>query len=496
MDNSIDVEIDKLQNVTHGKDTRQLVIDSLNKAYSLGVREYYNEFIFNEIVASRGDYPTLNERLDEQYDELKVSISNNQEIIDARMGKPKLVDKISEMSTKINEVVAGGTGSTPSTLRRYAYVLTATTAGQKAFTIPLSIFDATTDTLFIVQNRTSLNNTDYTIADKIITLTEGVTVGTEISIVILKNVPVGQDGSLDGNTLAVNSTDANRLKDNTLEWKKMSQVMGQNLLQNGSFLQGMNGWNIVSGSTNMSWAHYSPLFGYGISSESDVGSGWWAIDSKTIEVHSTATVILSWDMGGPNMYCQIRDANTNALYATEFDLKTTGGRNYVKWVNNTGGNKTVKVRLVCNPGSKWTFIKNIKFELGASPVPTPYSVEGDVLNLSVKQQITPTLINGFQYWSPDTDCFVSRLGNVVYVNMVVKLPTGSITNGHAFSNTPFLPSVARQLVGFVLMNDTTWRPVAINIGTSATNGVMSVYEPPAGTQYSPTRLLISGSYLI
>lgn len=93
-----------------------------------------------------------------------------------------------------------------SKLMSYPYVLTATTANQKDFSIPLSSFEAATDTVMVVQNRTLLSMNDYTIVNVSgaykVRLTEGVAVGTEISLLILKNVPQGADGSISAKVLA------------------------------------------------------------------------------------------------------------------------------------------------------------------------------------------------------------------------------------------------------------------------------------------------------
>ncbi|WP_411552304.1 phage tail protein [Paenibacillus lautus] len=105
----------------------------------------------------------------------------------------------------------------------YPLLVTATADDQKVFEIPLDLFDANTDTLLVAINRAALDPTQYTVTNTVrneagevtqrakITLLSGVTTTSEVTMVVLKNVPIGPNGSINGAALAVNSVPVNRV---------------------------------------------------------------------------------------------------------------------------------------------------------------------------------------------------------------------------------------------------------------------------------------------
>ncbi|MBE9913369.1 hypothetical protein G8C92_04835 [Paenibacillus donghaensis] len=105
----------------------------------------------------------------------------------------------------------------------YPLKVTATADNQKVFEIPLDLFDANTDTLLISINRAVLDSTQYTVTNTVrnedgkvtqrakITLLSGVTATSEVTMVVLKNVPIGPDGAINGAVLAVDSVPINRV---------------------------------------------------------------------------------------------------------------------------------------------------------------------------------------------------------------------------------------------------------------------------------------------
>lgn len=105
----------------------------------------------------------------------------------------------------------------------YPLKVTATTDNQKVFEIPLDLFDANTDTLLIAINRAVLDSTQYTLTNTVrdgagqvtqrakITLLSGVTTTSEVTMVVLKNVPIGPDGAINGAVLALDSVPINRV---------------------------------------------------------------------------------------------------------------------------------------------------------------------------------------------------------------------------------------------------------------------------------------------
>ncbi|MFU1798699.1 phage tail protein, partial [Paenibacillus azoreducens] len=105
----------------------------------------------------------------------------------------------------------------------YPLKVTATADNQKVFEIPLDLFDANTDTLLISINRAVLDPTQYTVTNTVrdedgkvtqrakITLLSGVAATSEVTMVVLKNVPIGPDGAINGAVLAVDSVPINRV---------------------------------------------------------------------------------------------------------------------------------------------------------------------------------------------------------------------------------------------------------------------------------------------
>ncbi|MGG0823348.1 hypothetical protein ABE099_10745 [Paenibacillus turicensis] len=105
----------------------------------------------------------------------------------------------------------------------YPLQVVATEDKQTNFEIPLDNFEASTDTLLVVINRAFLDASQYTVkaatrdeAGKLvkraeIELTKGVNVDSKISLIVLKNVPIGTDGSINGAVLATESVPINRV---------------------------------------------------------------------------------------------------------------------------------------------------------------------------------------------------------------------------------------------------------------------------------------------
>lgn len=105
----------------------------------------------------------------------------------------------------------------------YPLLVTATADNQKVFEIPLDLFDANTDTLLVAINRAVLDATQYTVTNTVrdgagqvtqrakLNLLSGVAAASEVTMVVLKNVPIGSDGAINGAVLAVDSVPINRV---------------------------------------------------------------------------------------------------------------------------------------------------------------------------------------------------------------------------------------------------------------------------------------------
>ncbi|WP_179013864.1 phage tail protein [Paenibacillus sp. 79R4] len=105
----------------------------------------------------------------------------------------------------------------------YPLLVTATADNQNVFEIPLDLFDANTDTLLVAINRAVLDATQYTLTNTVrdgagqvtqrakINLLSGVAATSEVTMVVLKNVPIGPDGAINGGVLATGSVPINRV---------------------------------------------------------------------------------------------------------------------------------------------------------------------------------------------------------------------------------------------------------------------------------------------
>lgn len=95
----------------------------------------------------------------------------------------------------------------------YQYVVPATTDGQTTVTIPLVTFDQSTDTLFLFRNTTVQSPNMYSVSGRTITLTMpvGTAADTVFHMMILKNVPIGPNGSINASVLLNGSVNEDKL---------------------------------------------------------------------------------------------------------------------------------------------------------------------------------------------------------------------------------------------------------------------------------------------
>jgi hypothetical protein len=106
----------------------------------------------------------------------------------------------------------------------YPLQVTAAEDKQTTFEIPLDTFDSATDTLIVVINRAFLDASQYTVKGAVrddagalvkraeLVLAKGVTEGSELSLLVMKNVPIGEDGAINGAILAKESVPIDRVR--------------------------------------------------------------------------------------------------------------------------------------------------------------------------------------------------------------------------------------------------------------------------------------------
>jgi hypothetical protein len=136
--------------------------------------------------------------------------------------------KLSEAASKsyVDEQITNVSSTGIPKLNSYPFALGTSTAGQRQFTIPMDLFDSTTDTLMVYIGSSYSSAFDYVVTNTVrdvngnltargyFTLNDltGVEAGVVVDIIVLKNVPIGADGSINGVSLAVNSVPLDRVQ--------------------------------------------------------------------------------------------------------------------------------------------------------------------------------------------------------------------------------------------------------------------------------------------
>jgi hypothetical protein len=111
-------------------------------------------------------------------------------------------------------------------INSFPFSLGPSSVAQRQFTIPMDLFDSVTDTLMVYIGTAYTPPSDYVITNTVrdgggtvtargyftLNNVNGVDAGTVVDIIILKNVPIGTDGSINGAALAVNSVPLDRVQ--------------------------------------------------------------------------------------------------------------------------------------------------------------------------------------------------------------------------------------------------------------------------------------------
>lgn len=102
-------------------------------------------------------------------------------------------------------------------LQVYTQEVTAVTDGQTTFTIDLETFDVKTDTVLMLDGRgLLLPNSDFTVSGNVVTVVDAWNAGDVGGLLILKNVPMGEDGSVSGAVIAPGTIPASALSEEYL----------------------------------------------------------------------------------------------------------------------------------------------------------------------------------------------------------------------------------------------------------------------------------------
>lgn len=186
------------------------------------------------------DLPSNFDKIDAGVDAVNTRVNNiittpvdgvsAQEIIDARNGEATLGTRLNNMQTQTDtlqdEVDALITTGVPK-LVSFDYDISATTDNQTVFTIPYEYLSLDTDTVEIFVNGIAVPDTYYIITEPVevdgvitlgyVTLNEAKPSGTIVKVRILKNVPNGDEGSVDGAMITVDSIPLNRINSTELD---------------------------------------------------------------------------------------------------------------------------------------------------------------------------------------------------------------------------------------------------------------------------------------
>lgn len=178
------------------------------------------------------------------------------------------------------------------------------------------------------------------------------------------------------------------IEDNSLEWKKLSQPRGQNLLVNSTFAMGLYGWLSDPGWTYIN--NQYGMFAYHGSVTTTERFLW-----QTIGTHDNIQYTLSG--GYPDnhidIYLNIRDANNTVLI--RYDL-VNGEANKKESVTFTTpvGARTLELNIRKRPASPiGGRVSDLKLERGSYK--TPHTTEGDLAYLGCKETYYPTVLNGW-----------------------------------------------------------------------------------------------------
>jgi hypothetical protein len=125
--------------------------------------------------------------------------------------------------TYVDEQIQTVTATGIPKLVSYEYDLYATTDNQTVFTIPYDYFNSATDTLMVEVSGIDVPKSYYTVTNPVtngdnsitkgyITLNEGRPKDSFLKMRILRNVPIGPDGAIQGTVLTIDSIPQNRVQ--------------------------------------------------------------------------------------------------------------------------------------------------------------------------------------------------------------------------------------------------------------------------------------------
>lgn len=144
-------------------------------------------------------------------------------------GVTNVDDRIEYLDNQVSSLTVSGMPKLVS----YEYDVYGTADNQKVYQIPYDYFDTATDTLQVSINGTDVPKSYYVVTMPVtnagvitkgyITLNTGRPNGTYVKIRILKNVPIGSEGSINGNVMATGTIPQDRIV-NVSDFAKQTDI--------------------------------------------------------------------------------------------------------------------------------------------------------------------------------------------------------------------------------------------------------------------------------
>jgi hypothetical protein len=149
-------------------------------------------------------------------------------------------------------------------LNVYEYKFHNVDIGTTEITIPLESFDKATDIVKLYINAIPRDSDFYTIDEKKIKLNKALEVESKVTIEVWKNIPVGEDGSVSGSVISIDSIPQNRVQGLTDLNEKINTIENGKVNKTGDKMTGnldMDGKNVTiyAPETTGGWSNYFAL---------------------------------------------------------------------------------------------------------------------------------------------------------------------------------------------------------------------------------------------
>lgn len=358
----------------------------------------------------------------------------------------------------------------------YPLQVTATEDKQTTFEIPLDTFEVATDTLIVVINRAFLDASQYAVKGAVrndagelvkraeLVLVKGVAEGSELSLLVMKNVPIGEDGAINGAVLAKGSVPIDRVSG--LD-EKLSDIGHSNLLKNSTGMLGFDGWERGKVGTGWSISNNAWRLGTPSSFLNYGDSGLVALLSDPIPVQAgnkySLSAVLTSEGANEGLRILISDKKGELAIDGSVINSTEGKNDYYTPLSTSfripeGWTEAcVLIQITDAKSTTGKYISNIMFNMGDA---IPWN---DDLSLSLNKGVTQTTRN---------------------ISYFVDAASGSDSNDGLLSTTPFktikkaielIPQLVNHSVSIFIKSRDYSNEGTINLNGYFGSGSISIY---------------------